>query len=306
MSVWAAGCACRSPRGLAYHRATVIKVVTDSTCDLTDAAARALGITVVPMFVEIDGVMHQDGVTLTREAFYTGLPGFRAFPKTAAGSPGMFADAYRAAARDGATDILSIHIARHMSGVCAAADVAARDVAAEGIRVRVFDSETMSVGLGLLAQTAARLANAGAGVPDILAALEAQRARTLTFALADTLKYLRKGGRVSAIVAGIGELLHLRLLVEFKAGRVEQLDRQRTRRGAIDKLVDAARAAARPNPRYLGVMYTGGEGVMADVQAVRSRLSDVLPEEQHIVAEVTPVIGAHFGPLALAVVVVNA
>ncbi|MCS6846103.1 MAG: DegV family protein [Anaerolineae bacterium] len=281
----------------------MVKVVTDSTCDVPTDIAERLGITVLPMIVEVDGVAYQDGVTLTRQQFYDSLPTYATFPKTAAGSPSLFADAYRAARAVGADGVVSVHIARTVSGVCNAAELAASDVAGEGIPVRVVDSGSMTMGLGWLVITAAEMAQRGAALDEIAAALEAMKQRIRILAMADTLKYLRKSGRVSSLTAGIGELLQIKLLVELKQGAVTQLDRVRTRGRGVERLLDEVRKTP-GKPRCFSIVYTGGDQT-TDIERMRRELQPIAPIEPSSPVLVTPVIGAHFGPMGLGVVIVN-
>ncbi|MFC1466705.1 MAG: DegV family protein [Candidatus Brachytrichaceae bacterium NZ_4S206] len=281
----------------------MVRVVTDSTCDVPTDIVERLGITVLPMIVEVDGVAYQDGVTLTRQQFYDSLPTYATFPKTAAGSPELFANAYREARAAGADGVISVHIARTVSGVCNAAELAASDVAGEGIPVRVVDSGSMTMGLGWLVITAAEMAQRGASLDEIATALEAMKQRIRILAMADTLKYLRKSGRVSSLTAGIGELLQIKLLVELKQGAITQLDRVRTRGRGVERLVEEVRKTP-GKPRCFSVVYTGGEQA-TDIERVRRELQPIAPIEPSVPVLVTPVIGAHFGPMGLGVVIVN-
>jgi len=281
----------------------MIKVVTDSTCDVPPATAGGLGVTILPMIVEVDGIAYQDGVNLTRQQFYESLPTYSTFPKTAAGSPGLFADAYRAARAEGASGVISVHIARAVSGVCNAAELAAADVAGEGIRVHVVDSGSMTMGLGWLVIAAAEMAQRGASLDEITAELEALKQRIRILAMADTLKYLRKSGRVSSITAGLGELLQIKLLVELKQGAVNQLDRVRTRGRGIERLIEEVRQAA-GNPQRFTIVHTSGTSA-EDLERLRRELQPLAPIEPAEPVLITPVIGAHFGPGGLGVVIVN-
>jgi DegV family protein with EDD domain len=281
----------------------MIQAITDSTCDLAPDLVQRLGITVVPMVVNIDGRDYLDGVELTREQFYSGLPSYHDIPKTAANSPGTLADAYRAAQAQGATQIVSIHIARKVSGVCAAADVAAADVAGEGIEVRVIDSGSMSLGLGWLCVTAAEMAQQGASLQAIVAAVEAQRERTRIVAMADTLKYLAKSGRVSTLTAGIGALLQVKLLIELQNGMITPIDRVRTRSRGIARMLDQVKKMP-GKPLHYSILHSTGD-MAQDIDLVRSQLAPIAPIEPVEPVLVTPIIGTHFGPMGLGVVVVN-
>jgi len=281
----------------------MIKIVTDSTCDLSPEVVQRLGITVVPMVLNIDGKDLLDGVEITREQFYAGLPAYRDIPKTAANSPAMLADAYQSAKAQGANEIISIHIARKVSGVCAAADVAAGDVKDDGIIAHVFDSGSMSLGLGWLCVMAAEMANAGASSSDILAAIDSQKKRTRIFAMIDTLKYLRKGGRVSAMTASIGELLQVKLLIRLMDSEITQIDRVRTRSRGIERLIEEARNTPGPIEMH-SILRTGGEQRedLARLEQATADLGSKKPEEPTLV---TPIIGTHIGPMGLGVVVIS-
>lgn len=281
----------------------MIKIVTDSTCDLSPAVAQHLGITVVPMVLNVDGQDLQDGVDITREQFYVGLPTYRDFPKTAANSPAALADAYRAAKAAGADEVISVHLARKLSGACNSADVAASETREDGLAVRVYDTGTTSLGLGWLAVKAAEMANAGAATADIIAALDSQKARTRVYAMIDTLKYLRKGGRVSAMTAAMGELLQMRLLVQLVDGEVTQIDRVRTRARGIERLIQEARSVPQPLELF-SVMHSGGEQAK-DIATVEQALADLGPRKPDAPTLVTPIIGAHVGPNGLGVVVIS-
>jgi DegV family protein with EDD domain len=281
----------------------MIKVITDSTCDIPADIVERLGITVLPMIVEIDGRAYEDGVNLSRQQFYDGLPDYQTFPKTAASAPGMFADAYRAVRASGVNEIVSVHIARTVSGVCNSAEVAAKDVAEEGVTVRVVDSGSMTLGLGWLAIRAAEMAQRGATLDEILSTLETLKSRIRILAMADTLKYLRKSGRVTSVTAGIGELLQIKLLIELKQGAITQMDRVRTRSRGIERLLEEVHKTP-GKPKLYSILYSSGPQAM-DIERVRSQLQSFAPIEPADPVLVTPVIGAHFGPLGLGVVIVN-
>jgi DegV family protein with EDD domain len=136
-----------------------VRIVTDSTSDLPPEIAGRQGITVVPAYINIGERSFLDGVDLTREAFYESLPDYEAPPTTAAPSSGAFAETYERLAAEGGREILSIHIAGSLSGMMNAARLGAE--AAESASVSLFDSEQLSMGLGLLAIVAAEAAKDG-------------------------------------------------------------------------------------------------------------------------------------------------
>jgi len=283
----------------------MITVITDSTCDLAPEVVAEYGIVVVPMLIEIDGTTYEDGITITREKFYAGLPTYKDVPKTAACSPGAMAEAYRVARAAGATGIISVHISRHSSGVCAAADIAAADLKAEGLDVRVVDSGVMTIALGMQAVEAVKLARAGKTLDEIVAALEARRHGSRIIVLVDTLKFLRRGGRVSAFSAGIGELLNIKPLLEMREGVISGIDKIRTRKRGIDRVVEEIQAwVGGKKIVQLSIVYTGGEQ-SEDLAALKARIEALGPVEPAAPILATPIIAAHVGPLGLAVIAVT-
>ncbi len=272
----------------------MIKIVTDSTCDVPDAFVTQHGIGVAPAIIDINGVTHQDNVTLKREDFYRQLPAMSAFPKTAAASPGTFADLYRAG---GSGEVLSLHLSEKLSGMIRAARIAADDVKADNINVQVYDTHSLSLGTGWLVMRAAEMAAAGAGISEIVAELDALRKRVKLFVMFDTLKNLRKGGRVSALTAGLGDLLQIRLLVDIYDDTFHQLDKVRTRARGIDRLIEAANSVGPCD--QLAVLSAGSPA--ADVEAMQARLAGIVPRERQLALEVGPALGAHTGIGALGV-----
>lgn len=270
-----------------------IRIVTDSTSDLPPDLAAAHGITVLPTYVNVGQESYLDGVDLTRAEFYERLPQFQEPPTTAAPAVGAFSQTYEQLAREGATAILSIHLAADLSGVLNVARLGAE--AAQDVAVTLFDSRQISMGLGFLALTAARAAQDGATMPEIVAALEADVPRTYVFATLDTLTYLRRSGRVSWPEFGLGTLLRIKPLLRVHEGRVESLEKVRTWNRALEHLIQ--HVADLGPLRELALLHTANP---QGAKLLRKRASRLVPDRTMPVSvEVTPTIGAHVGPGAL-------
>ncbi len=283
----------------------MIKIVTDSTADIPDALAQELGIAVAPALLEIDGNSYLDGVTLTREQFYRDLPTYRDFPKTAAVPIATFTDHYRAAQQAGADEIIGIFLSQKFSGTINAARIAAEAMGEEpqnaGLRIHVVESGTVSMGVGWQCIIAAQMAQQGADAATILQHLDDLAKRTIIYLLFDTLKYLRKGGRVSALTAGVGDLMQIKLLLEIRQGNLNQLDRVRLRARGLDRLVELA--AAHGKTEHLSIAYTSSAHDK-DLLALQERVAPLCAKPL-TVYRVSPVLGAHFGPNGLGVVMVG-
>jgi DegV family protein with EDD domain len=267
-----------------------IKIVTDSTCDIPEPAAAAHGITIIPAYINIGDKSYLDGVELTRQQFYEGLPGYDRPPTTAAPATGSFTEIYQRLAAEGATEILSIHVAGSLSGMLNAARLGAE--AAEGIRVELFDSCQLTMGLGLLAIHAAEQAAAGCTMAEIVASLNERVGRTYVFAVLDTLEYLRRSGRVNWAQFGLGTLLRIKPLLRVHSGEVEMLEKIRTHHRAIERLLELV---AELGPlEQIAVLHTHNP---AGAEQLRQQASHLFPAGSiPLTVEVTPAIGTHVGP----------
>jgi DegV family protein with EDD domain len=278
-----------------------IRVLTDSTCDIPAETAAQYGIVIVPAYINIDDESYLDGVELSRTQFYEQLPGYQSPPTTAAPASGTFAEAYKKLAEEGAAAIISIHVATSLSGVLNAARLGT-EMVEDVVPVTLFDSMQLSMGLGLLAITAAKAAAAGKTTAEIIAMLEERRSRTHVFAQLDTLEYLRRSGRVNWAEFGIGTLLQIKPLVHVYNGEVEMRDKIRTSKRAMAQMIQYA---AELGPlESIALLHTAATDKL---EMFRQQTRHLYPsEETPLVVEVTPAIGAHIGPGALGIACVTA
>ncbi len=275
-----------------------VKIVTDSTCDLPSSIIDTFNINVVPLFVNIEGKSYQDGVTLTREAFYRQLPMWESFPQTAAPGPEHFRRVYQQLLDDGAAGVLSIHISESLSLTVNSARKAAKEM--NDPRVVVMDSRQLSLGMGFLVQSAAELAAAGASIPEIISNLENKIRRTHVVAMIDTLEFLQKSGRMNRFMAGIGGVLKIKPILKMYDGQ-PSAERVRTRRRAFDRL-EKLLAAAAPLER-VALVHTHAPAAAAEL---RAKIASLLPAGDIWSVDITPVLGAHLGPGAVGLAYVSA
>ncbi|HNS49942.1 MAG TPA: DegV family protein [Anaerolineae bacterium] len=276
-----------------------IRIVTDSSCDLPAELASIHGITIVPLYINIGQQSYLDGVEMTHEQFYEGLPSFGAHPTTSVPGPGQFVKVYEELANTGATEIISIHIGSALSAMVGVARLAAQEM--RSVRVTVFDSGNLTLGIGLLALTAAKQAAAGRSRAEILAALEDQASRTHCIAALDTLEYLRRSGRLSRLQSSLGAILQVKPILTMNGGEF-RMERARTRGGARTRVVEMISGLA---PfEQLALVHTHAP---ERLDSYWREASHLFPNGgQPLVAEVTPVIGTHIGPGAAGFVVVEA
>lgn len=267
-----------------------IAFVTDSTADLPAALASRYAIEVVPALVNIHGKSYADGIEISREEFYRLLPRLNPPPTTSAPSVGSFQKVYEKLLARGAETILSIHAASRLSGIFNAARVAAQEFRE---RVKVLDSEQLSLGIGFQVLAGAEVARKSGLLEDVLAAVESVRRRVRVVALLDSIEYVRRSGRVSWAKAIIGTVLHLQPLVELRFGQVRRLGQVRTRLQGLRQLKDELLSWG-PLER-LAVLHTNAE------TAAQQLLEEVGTQSltPPFLANVTTAIGVHVGPNAL-------
>ena len=275
-----------------------IRIVTDSTCDLPAETIARYGISVVPLYINVGSRGYLDGVDMTREEFYTRLPSFAVHPTTAVPSQQKFHATYAALADEGASEVLSIHISESLSAVVNVARLTAREFSA--LNVTVLDARQLSLGTGFLVETAARMADAGRSMSEILAALQSQVQRSHVFAVLNTLEFLKRSGRMNTFMAGIGALLPVKTIPTMhyrKPGneRVRTLERARQR---LYELLSQAGPLER-----IAILHSHAPERVAEL---RDYLSRYFPGFEPLVAEITPVLGAHIGPGAFGFAVVSA
>ena len=274
-----------------------IRIVTDSTCDLPAEVIDRYGIRVVPLYINLGDRGYLDGVEITRVEFYNNLPTYKVQPTTAAPPPEKYQAVYETLAGQGATEILSIHISQALSAVVDTARLAAQEF--KSIPVTVFDSQQLSLGTGFLVETAARLAQAGRSMSEILAALDDQIRRSYVFAALDTLKFLRRSGRLNGVASGLGSLLQLKPIMKMYAGKPDA-ERVRTHKRATHRVVDLLREKG-PLER-VAIVHTHAPTY---VEELRQQAAHLLPAGEILSMDITPVIGAHIGPGAAGFAVIT-
>ncbi len=272
-----------------------VAIVTDRTADFPPGLAEEAGITVVPLTVAIGDTVYRDGIDLDAIRFMQLLGQSERLPVTSQPSPEAFASAYRrlAATHDA---IISIHIAARLSGTTQSAMLAAREVDGE-IPVTVLDSGTVSMGLGMLALTAARMAAGGADVATIREVLMREAAATDIVFVVESLESLRRGGRIGRAQQLVGTVLDLKPILRLTGGEISPLARTRTRRRAIRTMVDHVREAGAM--RRLCVAYTGPRD---DAEAILRDFELLVPRDRMYITTLGPVVATHAGPGVVGVI----
>lgn len=278
----------------------MIKIVTDSGATLPPSIVREFDIGVVPLSVSFGNTVYRDGVDLTTEEFYARLRSSDVFPQTSQPSPQDFIAAYEPLLTAG-HEIISIHLSSKLSGTYNSAVQASKML--EGAPITVIDTLAVSVAEALLIVAAQRFAEGGVGREEIAARITAFRETMALLFVLDTLEFLKRGGRIGGARAFIGTMLQIKPILQIVDGVVEPFDRVRTRRRALNRLVEALVDRFGDRPVWLGVVHAEASD---DAQMVYDACARQLNVEYYVESVLGPSVGAHAGPGAVGAAVMPA
>lgn len=269
----------------------MIKIITDSTSDISLQLAKEMNIEIVPLIVRVDGNEYKDRVELSPEDFYKQLEEKDLTPSTSQPSPQDFLKVYEKA-KEAGDEILVITLSSEVSGTYQSAMIAKELL--EYNKIQVINSASATFGLRIIIEKALQLRDEGKTLEEIVAFLEDYKQKVHIFALVDTLEYFYKGGRLSKTSATVGTLLKFKPVVGIKDGKLELFANCRGTRKSISKIIELIHETGDidlQEPVCIG--YTGNsEGL--------DKFENLLKEEFHIEnvihGIVGPVIGSHAGP----------
>ncbi|MDY6911839.1 MAG: DegV family protein [Chloroflexota bacterium] len=271
-----------------------VKVVTDSTADLPGGLARELDVTVVPLSVTFGNLSFFDGVDFDADTFYQKLQRSVYLPTTSQPATGVFAQVY-----DGLTDetdeIVSIHISVKLSATINSA-LRGHGAMDKNCHIEIIDSQNASMGLGLIVIQAARAAQSGATLKEVIEVTQEAITRTHYFGMVDTLEYLHKGGRIGKAKALMGSLLNIKPLINVCEGEVHPVGKERTRKKAMARIQRIVEGF--PNIKEMAIAHST---VPDDADAFADRVAFLFNKDRIYRSRIGPVIGTYLGPGSLAV-----
>ncbi len=275
-----------------------VKIVTDSTADLSKEQIEKYSINVIPLQVTFGTESYSDGVDLSPEEFYQKLTSGTELPKTTQPSPELFRQTYEQSAADDDI-IISAHISGKLSGTLNSAELASKMVES---KVVLVDTKTASQGVGRSVLVAAEAAQRGLELDRIMEAVNKSIVQTFSVFAVDTLEFLQRNGRIGKAASMLGSLLQIRpILYADSEGMVAPYDKVRGRSQVIPSLVKAALKNVSPDqPINLSVVHTGTED---SAQKLLKELKNHYQIEDLHVGMVGPAIGAHIGPGAVGLMI---
>lgn len=266
-----------------------VRIVTDSSCDLSDSEIERFGIGIVPLSIRFGSDEYIDREQLSVEQFYSTMASTGLLPETAAPSPGRFEQEFRAAVAAGATSVVCINLSGELSATVQSARNAASAMEGE-LDVRVIDSLSLTGGLGTMVLEAATAASNGASADEVESLVRAMIPRTEIYGALDTLENLKKGGRIGSAKALVGSMLSVKPLIHIADGAVEEAGKQRTRRRALEWMRD--QLYREPHVEKLSILH----GEAPDIEEFLTMIEDRYPRDQIRLGKIGAVIGTHGGP----------
>lgn len=273
----------------------MLRIITDGAADLPESWVKQYDIQVIPVNIQFGEKTYLQFIDLDNEGFFRMVEETHKIPKTSQPTPYQFSEFYKKHAQPGDT-ILSIHVTSKLSGTFNSAVSAAAELQGQ-YNVIPFDSATGSVGIGYMCREARIMANAGKSMEQIIARLEQLRKQCALYFTLDTLEYARMGGRVGSLTATVAALINLKPLGQLSDGTLDVTDKVRTRKAAIDRMVQNAKDRFGMQPVYMGVLHCR-DRASADLLAERVKSEFTIKELD--VLEMSMSLAANFGPGTLA------
>lgn len=272
-----------------------VAVVTDSCASIPETLLQQLNIHTVAYYIHRGQEVLRDLVTIQREEFLRWLTTASSLPTTASPGPGDYLEKYTYLIKQGFSQIISIHMTSKGSGAYQAAVVAQSMLREKepNVQIEVVDTQNVSLCQGWMAIEAARAAQAGSNLDEILARVKRMIPVTQMFQTADTLKYLYMGGRIGMAQNLVGSLLNIKPIISMKDGIIVALGKARGRLQAYSMIADLVAASVGKGKAKVAYVHAGA---LREVEKLRQLVEDKVETAETIIAELSPALAVHTGP----------
>ena len=270
-----------------------IRIITDSTCDISIKKADEMGVEIVPLKVTIDGRTYLDKFELTNEEFYEKMAKAEEIPVTTLAAPHDFINIFNQYPED---DIVCITVSSKLSGTYQSAVIAKAET--ERDNVYLVDSCNVTIGAAILVENAVKMAENGVSAADIAAKLNEIAPKIELYAVVDTLKYLVRGGRLGKASGAIGTVLGIKPVLRVRDGNIESVGKERGMAKAMAKMKALVMESDYADNGY-GITYghsNNEEGMNSFIELMNTDGNRY---------SIGSVVGTHVGPGAVGVAVVN-
>ncbi|UWG99011.1 DegV family protein [Dehalobacter sp. DCM] len=277
-----------------------VKIITDSTNDLSDVILQKYDISVIPLHVDFGGESYRDGVDLLPKDLFKLVEEKNMLPKTAAPSPFNFSEVYREYVEQG-QDIIVITISSHMSSTYQNAVLASEEYP-EG-RIFVVDSQNLSTGIGSLVVLAAEYALQGLEAKEIADRVQRLVPKVQVSFVIDTMEYLYKGGRCNVLQSIMGSMLKIRPMISVDSGKMFMKDKVRgDKKKGLDKMLANTAKDSIDSER---IFITHSLGSEDEALYLKSILEMSFPEKEIITTDAGCVISSHCGQKTIGVIYIR-
>lgn len=270
-----------------------VAIVTDSTAYLPEECIKQYNISVTPLSVIWGDQVYQDGVDILAAEFYERLPKSKVMPTTSQVTPAVMMSAFQSLLEQG-FDVLGIFVSSKISGTFQSAIQARQMISGGQEKITLVDSLSTTMAMGWPVLTAARAAQAGENLAECTRIAQQSCANSGVLFVVETLEFLRRGGRIGGAQALLGTALNIKPILEIRDGRIESVEKIRTRQKAIRRMIELAgeRLAERTSIRVAVTHANSEEDALALLEAAQARFDPV----ETLITPLSPVIGTHAGP----------
>ena len=273
----------------------MIRIITDSLCDLTMDYAKELNIDILPLTVRFGENDYKCGIDLTNEAFYDKLANDSNNPTTAAVNPYEFEEIFQKYI-DAGDEIVAIIFSKYMSATFQSASIAAENVKSD--HLHLIDCENGAMGQTLLIQTAVSMRDEGKSATEIADAIRNLLPKTMTYIVVDSLEYLKRGGRISKSAALIGGLMKLHPVLQVVADGAKPVDKVKGKKSAIAWLINKLQEAPADTNYKLVI---GHSNAPERAEALKEQFREAGITNEIFITCIGPVVGTHIGPNCLGI-----
>jgi DegV family protein with EDD domain len=271
------------------------RVVADTTCGLPPDVYRKLNIPMIPQVINFGSDSYREGVDIDAAGFMARLRAGKDLPKTAAPYPGDFIEVFNEC-REAGESVVCIHPSADVSGTVRSAEIAKQDF--PGADIRIVDTRTIAGPLASIVLAADALAKTGASADEVEALARDLMTRARIYFLVDTLEFLRRGGRIGGASALVGTVLQIKPILTFREGRVDQFEKERTKKKALARVRELIMSESARGPEaHVTVMHADAR---AEAEEIAVDLRRALGTDDVPVMDLVPAIITHAGPGALA------
>ncbi len=269
-----------------------IKIITDSSSDLSLAYAAENDIEIIPLRILFGEESYLSGVEMTPDQFFRKLETVEELPKTSQPTPGELTEVF-SRYLDAGDEVVAVFISSRMSGTYHAACLVKENMGWD--RLHIVDSGTVTFALGILVMEAVRLKGLGYSAKEIFDTLEREKSQVYLYASVGTLKYLQMGGRLSSTSAFFGSVLGIKPIITIKDGLVEAIQKQRGQKNAFDALLKLMQNGNLDVERPHIIAHTDQPALMEELAALIRERTD-FDADAFARCDIGATVGVHVGP----------